>query len=480
MTCIPAQIPSNFRTFIPDNNDDLSNEITRLAGHINAANYRFLKLLAALVERGVWAGYGIKTPAHWLNYYCGITLGPAREKVRVALCLDKLPLIDAAFRTGEISYSKVRAMTRAATPDNEEFLLRIAKHGTASHVEKLVRGYERVEKLSRDDHSKAQTDSRKFSWHTDDDGMLVFKGRLAPEEGAVFVEAMDAVMHQMNEEAFQRERAEKICEHSSEAIDVSAETPNTENNKAPEEPYTFPQKRADALVRVAEHYLATAKDGPVPLSGGDKTHVIVHINADSNTDAHHPAAWIENGPVLSPATVKRLASDASLVTVLEDKDGKVLNVGRKTRTIPPSIRRALILRDQGCRFPGCCESKYVDAHHIHHWCDGGETSLDNLVLLCRRHHRLVHEEGYGIENDQAGNPVFTTPGAQPLPRAVYPQFTEYSDNRVSAGTLLAIEQQHKEMGLEIEEKTAITAWLGEPMDYGWAVEALYRRNHRTH
>jgi hypothetical protein len=122
----------------------------------------------------------------------------------------------------------------------------------------------------------------------------------------------------------------------------------------------------------------------------------------------------------------------------------------------------------------------VDAHHIHHWCDGGETSLDNLVLLCRRHHRLVHEEGYGIERDEAGNPVFTTPGAKPLPRAVYPQFTKYTDSRVSAGTFLAIEQEHEEMGLEIDEKTAVTAWLGESMDYGWAVEALLRRNHRTH
>ena len=118
---------------------------------------------------------------------------------------------------------------------------------------------------------------------------------------------------------------------------------------------------------------------------------MVHINTDASQELPDPHTWLENGPVLSPAVVKRLASEASLVTVLEDGKGNVLNVGRKTRTVPPSIRRALLLRDQGCRFPGCCEAKYVDAHHIHHWCDGGETCLDNLVLLCRRHHRLLHE-----------------------------------------------------------------------------------------
>jgi hypothetical protein len=106
-----------------------------LAGHINAAQYRFLKLLAALVERDAWLGHsGMKSPAHWLNYYCGIDLGAAREKVRVALCLATLPQIDAAFSTGAISYSKVRAMTRAATPENEAHQLQVARHGTAQFV----------------------------------------------------------------------------------------------------------------------------------------------------------------------------------------------------------------------------------------------------------------------------------------------------------------------------------------------------------
>ena len=145
-------------SFIPADDGDLGNEITRLAGHINAAQYRFLKLLSALIERNAWGGdSGIKSPAHWLNYYFGIALGAAREKVRVALCLNSLPLIDQAFQTGAISYSKVRAMTRSATAVNEEFLLRIAKHGTAQHVGNLIRKYQHVQRL----HSSSEAAGEK-------------------------------------------------------------------------------------------------------------------------------------------------------------------------------------------------------------------------------------------------------------------------------------------------------------------------------
>lgn len=126
--------------FIPDNDEELGAVLTRLTGHINAAHYRFVKLLAALIEREAWlGGSSMKSPTHWLNYYCGIALGAAREKMRVARCLATLPLIDAAFRSGTISYSKVRAMTRSAIPENEAHLLQMAMHGATQHVEKLVR-----------------------------------------------------------------------------------------------------------------------------------------------------------------------------------------------------------------------------------------------------------------------------------------------------------------------------------------------------
>ena len=471
--------------WIPADNQQLSDEITRLAGHINAAQYRFLKLLAALIERNAWGGdSGIKSPAHWLNYYCGIALGASREKVRVAKCLGSLPLIDQAFASGAISYSKVRAMTRTATPDNEEYLLMIARYGTAQHVETLVRHTQRARRLcadGQDESKQSQYEAREFSWYYDDDGMLVFKGKLTAEDGAVFLKAIDAVMQKSWEEDRKSPENEQNTteKQQPETENVPAETLLADEPKA-----SFAQKRADALLSLSEQALATLDKGLRPLTGGDKYQVMVHLDANLSTDHREAVCRLENGQFLTPlapATARRLACDASLVTVLEDKAGNVLNVGRKTRTIPPAIRRALRLRDRGCRFPGCCETRFVDAHHIQHWCDGGETSMDNLLLLCRQHHRLLHEGVFSIahlaEDEAAGAQgtkrdegfVFTDATGKQIPVALYPQFE--NSKPVADGSLL-IEIENGEMGLQIDSRTAVTAWRGERMDYDLGVAAL--------
>jgi hypothetical protein len=463
---------------IPENNEELGEAITRLAGHINAAQYRFLKLLAALVERDAWLGdSGMKSPAHWLNYYCGIDLGAAREKVRVAKCLATLPLIDAAFGTGAISYSKVRAMTRSATPENEAFLLQVARHGTAQHVEKLVRKFARACRLNAPQQDKCQYEAREFSSYYDDDGMLIFKGRLPAAEGAAFLKAMEAIMHNVGRQ--QPTHQEAACleatdkEPAGEEImpaDVSAET--SEEVSAP----TFPQKRADALVAMADVAMANLTTDGKPSCMADKYQVLIHIDANrkENVSAETFSSsdcTLESDRCHFPlpaTTARRLACDAALVTVLEDASGNVLNVGRKTRTIPPAIRRALTLRDQGCRFPGCCETRFVDAHHIHHWSDGGETRLDNLILLCRHHHTLLHEEGFEIVQGTEGF-EFVRPDGRELPRAMATQFAQ--NDACSNGSLF-LEAEHHALGPRIDARTAITLWQGESMDYGFAVGAL--------
>jgi hypothetical protein len=469
--------------WIPADNQQLSDEITRLAGHINAAQYRFLKLLAALIERQAWGGdSGMKSPAHWLNYTCGIALGAAREKVRVAKCLASLPLMEQAFASGAISYSKVRAMTRTATPDNEETLLMIARHGTAQHVETLVRQTQRARRLcvdSKEESVRNQHQARGFSYYYDDDGMLVFKGKLTAEDGAVFLKAMDAVMQKSGEEENQSPEVELRSTAKQQPESVPAETLLADQPKA-----SFAQKRADALLILSEQALATLSEGLRPLTGGDKYQVMVHLDASRPTDHRQAVCRLEDGRFLTPlapATARRLACDASLVSVMEDGAGNVLNVGRKTRTIPPAIRRALRLRDRGCRFPGCCETRFVDAHHIQHWCDGGETSLDNLLLLCRQHHRLLHEGVFCIahlaEGETAGaqetkrneDLVFRDARGKQLPVALFPQF---ETSKAAADGSLLIEITNGERGLQIDSRTALTAWRGERMDYDLAVAAL--------
>ena len=459
-----SQLPS--LTLIPADNAALSDEITRLAGHINAAQHRFLILLAALIERDAWAGNGIKSPAHWLNYYCGIDLGAAREKVRVAKSLSTLPAIDEAFRAGTISYSKVRAMTRSATLDNEHMLLQVALHGTAQHVEQLVRKYRRAESLTDDRRDQSRYAARELTCFFDDDGMLVLRGRMTPEDGAVFMKVIDAMAEAM----------------------VTAQNPpvSQDDNSATCPEKTFPQKRVDALLALAEQAMNTIEEGLQPLSSADKYQVVVHIeggnrrriecrNEDGGEHGHKQNCTIESGAhhlPLSAATARRLSCDASLVPVLEDASGNVLNVGRKTRAIPPSIRRALQIRDHGCRFPGCCESRYVDAHHVQHWCDGGETRLDNLVLLCRHHHRLLHQDGYEIVKHGGQQFEFLTPNGDAMPTAMAPQFAAAAEDM--ANEILVIEREHQGFGLVIDSHTAVSRWQGEKMDYDLAVGVMMR------
>ncbi len=167
---------------------ELVSSITELAGHLNAATRRWLALIAEFDRRKGWSDSVTQSCAHWLNWQCGLALGAAREKVRVAHALDELPLIGAAMGRGELSYSKVRELTRVATPATEKYLLDIALHGTASHVERLVRQYRRVQEVEELSREERQQAGRSVSYFFDDDGSLVLKARLPAEAGMLVSE----------------------------------------------------------------------------------------------------------------------------------------------------------------------------------------------------------------------------------------------------------------------------------------------------
>ena len=189
-------------TLETDSNDQLANKITTLAGHINAANYRFLKLIAEFDRRKAWEGPGIRSCAYWLHWQCGIAMNAAREKVRVAKSLEGLPKINRHFEKGQLSFSKVRAMTRVATAENESYLVNIAEHGTTHHIEILSRAFRTVTHTdTRADNSIDEIDAiseqaqneqntREVSYYQDDEGMWVIKARLPFEEGSLLVKAL--------------------------------------------------------------------------------------------------------------------------------------------------------------------------------------------------------------------------------------------------------------------------------------------------
>jgi hypothetical protein len=371
--------------------EELGERIAELAAQISAATYELLVMLRDFDERGGWNS-GFRSCAHWLVWRVGLDLGAAREKMRVARALVALPLLSEAMRRGEISYSKVRALTRIATPANEQDLLSFARAGTAAHVERLVRGMRRVDRIAEGDDERRSHASRYLRAYTDEDGMVVVTGRLAPEAGAALLRALDAGVEQLY--------GPRPGQPSGGGHEPTVPT----DDVSPE------QRRADALGLVAESALD-------PGNRGDRYQVVVHVDAEVlPAGGEGGSSWLADGSRISAETCRRLACDSALVVMRHAADGRVLDVGRRTRAISPGLRRALEHRDGGCRFPGCGR-KLCDAHHVEPWADGDETSLANILLLCRPHHRALHEEGFTMELGPSGEARFYRPDGRLLPQA---------------------------------------------------------------
>jgi hypothetical protein len=458
--------------------DRLEHEILTLCGHINAAEYRFLRLLADYDRAGGWERHGVASCVQWLNWQCGIGAVAARERVRTARALESLPLISEAFERGELSYSKVRAMTRVATRENESTLLTIALHGTATQLEKLVRKYRWVRRQYDAERVQVQHRERFLETYWED-GAWVIRARLPGEVGAVVKKAIEAAMA-VAEEA-ERDRIENQTQSnvSAEAFPAS----HADGTVTEELDHPIGARRADALALMARQFLATesANRG----SAGDRYQVVVHIDQallsdppssssrdPGPTDTRPRCCEHDDGREIAIDTARRLACDGALVGMVENGEGEPLSVGRKTRAIPPAIRRALEARDRGCRFPGCTHTRFTEGHHIEHWADGGETRLGNLITLCSFHHRLVHEGGFGLRVTDDGLFVFSRPDGARL--AAAGRLDRHLDlfDRVDPFAPLPLVALNREHGLAIDAHTACSRWIGEPMDYGLVTEIL--------
>lgn len=273
----------------------LKDEITNLAGHLNAANHRFLMLIAEFDRRKGWSDGATQSCAHWLNWKCGIAIGAAREKVRVAHALQKLPRISAAMERGELSYSKARALTRVACEGTEEYFLSIALHGTANHVETLVRHYRRAKEAEELSRAEQQRANRAVRYYFDHDGCLVLKARLPAEAGALLIKALDAAVEALPEE------------------DGPRPAPSMARFNIPQARPDIRQRRADALALLGESFM---KHGAEEMSGGDRNQIVVHVSAETLRDKVAGCCEIEHGPGVSAETCRRLACDASVVPIL--------------------------------------------------------------------------------------------------------------------------------------------------------------------
>jgi len=428
--------------------DRLGDEIAELSAHVEAATARLLELIREFDARGGW-NTGFRSCAAWLSWRVGLDLGAARERVRVARALATLPLLALALARGELSYAKVRALTRVATPETEERLLGVGRAGTAAHVERIVRGWRRVDRHAEAREAKRQHASRALHVYEDEDGTVVLRGRLTPEVGALLVAALAAARETLYRQGRRETTADRLT-------DPAADPP------------TRAQQQADALALLAEAALHHELDPGAP---GERYQVVVHVDAPALADPEQPGQSVLEGGTHVPAeTARRLACDASRVVMRHDPDGRVVEIGARTRTIPPALRRALHHRDRGCRFPGCGLPP-GEGHHVRHWAHGGPTTLSNLALLCRRHHRAVHEEGYQVERQADGALSFRRPDGRILPDVPPPA-------AVPVDPVQALRARHAAQGLRLHARTTCPGWLGERLDVGWAIDVLHPRANR--
>ena len=478
----------------------LEAQICELAGHLAAATCRFLVLLGDFDARRGWADWEMTSCAAWLSWKCQMSSHTAREHVRVARALRDLPVIRAEFGTGRLSYAKVRALTRIATPETEAGLAELAGPMTGNQLERFARAHRQV---TAADDTAARIQSR-VTFRVEDDGCLSGSFRLPPLQGAVLLKALRAAVGDLEHPHDSPDGPQNPGDPQnpdSARRGVPAETP-TAPPEAPAvaRPVT-PTSRslADALLTLAEAFLA----GKVAAAADPEIYqVIVHVGTDAITPAGvsaetpppqasaspapppkpappqhpgHPAdparCHVEDGPAISVTAAQMIACSSALSWMLHDSAGKLLDLGRRRRRPNAALRRAARERDKcRCRFPGC-ESRRVDLHHIQYWSNGGRTKLDNLVSLCKYHHMLVHERGYLIAAARDGTFTFYRPDGAAIPAS--PPLPQ-PDGRIG--------DCHD---ADITPETIIPPWYGERLDLDYAIHVCFanartEQERRTH
>ncbi len=420
---------------------------------MNAATYRLLMLVREFDERCGWQKWGLRSCAEWLPWRCELSTSAAREKVRTAHALREMPAISAAFEDGRLSYSKVRALTRVVEYRDEGTLLDYALRVSATQVEERCREIRNAAPESIGAAWRAWEHRSLVVSRDPARGMIKITVEVPTEDGEVIAKAIERVADAgdaalgLEFTAARRGRAAGIRDSGS-----SGDSGEASGNG-------WRAQQADALLAIAKASLSGGLAGVAVAAGtvtaggcadglgapgasGAWDAAAAESASTSAADHYQVVIHVDDSSLrggigrsdLPIDTVKRLACDGSIVTIVEDERGTPLEVGRKQHTVSTPLRRALWSRDRGCTFPGCRNKRYVDAHHIRHWAEGGDTNVGNLRLLCKYHHRLVHEGGFQMRRDVHGESYFVRPDVRVIPRSGYrledmvADFVEGSEN----------------------------------------------------
>jgi hypothetical protein len=447
--------------------DDLDAAIRGVAGEMDSRRYRMLMLVREFDDRMGWQKWGMRNCAEWLAWRCDLSLSAAREHVRTAHALREMPAIAAAFEDGRLSYSKVRALTRVVEYRDEDALLAYALEVSAEQLEERCREIRNASPEQSVGGAWRSWEHRSLIVSRDPArGMLKITVELPIADGEVVVNAL--------ERAADDGDAAIGLEFSSvrklDRVRDAADDPHAANG--------WRAQRADALLAIMKASLAGAAASRTSAPGD----CVQHDSAAGNSEpcgassacvadhyqlvVHVDEAALRGGLGRSDLpidTVKRLACDGSVVVVTEDDHGTPLAVSRKQRLVSTPLKRALWSRDRGCTFPGCPNRRYIDAHHIRHWADGGETSLENLTLLCSHHHRALHEGRFAIRRDTLGAIYFQRADGRVIPKGGY-RLNDMLDDDVEAGDAATFDPMPSAEGYPVRPDG-----VGEPSAEGYAL-----------
>ena len=392
--------PSNAGPALPQDASAIRKRLHALSQSMTSSHADLLELLVRFDELEGWKCNGSKHCAAWMNSEIGISVQSGWEYLRVGRRLRTLTTLRALFRVGKVSWSKVRLISRVADETNEKLLCHAALDASVSDVKKLCEGYRWNDENDTDaENAKAMQQwlARSLTWTEASNGNTKIQITLPPELAQVFLNSVEQSVNQ-------------------------TDTTSTDMS----------QRRADAAVLMAEKSLQS--EGR-EITTADRYQVVVSVEAAElkkpSASAHAPAPHlpqtirkrptVRNAGPIAKETARRIACDCRL-SVNHTKNGEPTNIGRKSRVWPAAMVRAIKDRDQVCVWPGCIQSRHLHIHHIKHWADGGETSVNNGACLCSHHHTLVHEGGYSLVNNDVDEQAIDTQFFKQLNTADTAQF----------------------------------------------------------
>jgi hypothetical protein len=330
-----------------------------------------LSWIAYYDREEMWRGDGVHSMTDWLAYQRSMPRREASQWVRVARALEHLPAIAEAYADGRLCWAKLVALSSFATPEEDARLADIAERDNYPTIEHMAK---RRVRFSRE-KTEELLSRRYVRWRKDEDGSLRLNARFTADDGALVQAAIERVTDEIPYEPGQLVGS-------------------------------YEKRAADAFTQICSTSLAADAD----IS---KATILVHVGADELNHING-SAELDDGTPIPSETARRLACDARVQMIVDGIDGAPIGVGRVTRSIPPWLARQLKRRDHGCRFADCGRTRGLHAHHVIHWAHGGRTDMDNLVMLCPRHHRKVHEERWQLDMDAFGQVRVLRPDGRPL------------------------------------------------------------------